>query len=321
MKVLVTGASGFIGNHLCSLLTQQGFKVLALVRPGSDIQKLQQLENVEFIFGDTGSPENLVKTNSLPEILFHLAADWSNLDAEIDKKFITFLIDNGLKKIIYYSSVCAAGLDMANMPLIETDEPQFLEKDFYGKYKFAVEQYISSLIRANKVAGVILRPTLVYGPGDTTNIFSLFKAIRLRKLALWEKGKRIIAPCYIQNLNTIAILAVTSDSFKDIVYYVADGEGLSTLYVTKVIAKKMAFKHIYTNKSTLLGKQKGFLIFVLNRFGFTNSFATHFAFNSWTRSYDVQLKKIQSVVDTKLLVPFEQAIEETLSWYKQQNII
>lgn len=321
MKVLVTGASGFIGNHLCLLLSQQGFRVVVLVRPGSDISKLQQLENIDFVFGDINSPEKLIKTTPIPEIVFHLAADWSNLDAEIDKKFITFLIDNGLKKIVFYSSVCAAGLDTANMPLSESDEPRFLEKDFYGKYKFAVEQYIISLIKTQKIDGVILRPTLVYGPGDTTNIFSLFKAIRLRKLALWENGKRIIAPCYIQNLNTIAMLAATSDLFKDIVYYVADGEALSTLYVTKVIADKMEFNHVYSNKSTFLGKQKGFLIFILNRFGFTDSFATHFAFNSWTRSYDVKLKKIQSVVDPKILVPFEQAIEETLSWYKQQNVI
>lgn len=321
MRVLVTGATGFIGNHLCSLLSEEGYEILALVRPGSDIKHLQSLPNLEFVFGDINTPDSLVIKGDFPSICFHLAADWGKLDPDVDKKFIRFLINSGLKKIVFYSSVCAAGLDIAAMPLDEEDIPQFIDTDFYGKYKYAVEQFIISLKRSNELDGVILRPTLVYGPGDTTNIFSLIKAVRLQRLSLWEDGKRIIAPCYVKNLNRAALLAATGNTFKEFIYNIADGENLSTWYVTKTIAEKMGVKHHYSNHSVLFGKKKGFLMFVLNRFGFTNSFATHFAFNSWTRSYDVYLKRLYEAADRDMFTSFEEAIEETLLWYYQKNRI
>ncbi|UAY50685.1 NAD-dependent epimerase/dehydratase family protein [Ferruginibacter albus] len=320
MKVLVTGATGFIGNHLCELLNNNGFSIVALVRPGSDIYKLQQLSNVNFIFGDIRSFEQLETITTFPEIIFHLAADWSRLNVKDDEDFLSYVVNKGVKKIIFYSSVCAAGLDLAKMPLHESDIPQFLPNDHYGKYKYAVELFLQKLQKENKAESVILRPTLVYGPGDTNNISTLVKAVRFKRLALWDNGKRIIAPCSIQNLNNVAMLAARSEISNN-TYYVADGENISIYYTTKVIADNLGFKHQYVNWKSSLGFYKGFLIFVLNKIKFTDSFATHFAFRTWTRSYDVSLKQLQSALQNIPLLSFEDSMKETINWYINENII
>lgn len=320
MKTLVTGATGFIGNHLCRVLVEEGHEVIALVRPGSDIFQLQFLKNISFVFGDIQCAEHLDAVQEFPETLFHLAANWDHLDMNTDKQFFDYVIQRGTRNIIFYSSVCAYGLDKAPAVLQENWAPEFLPGDAYGIYKFGVEKYLLSLIAEQKVRGTVLRPTLVYGPGDANNIFSLVKSIRHWNLALWDHGKRIISPCNVVNLNRVAVDALYFN-FNQLVINVADAEKLSTHYVTKVIAQFMGCKHRYKNWSSVLGFYKGFLMFVLNKLKLADSFITQYTFKTWTRTYDVDLTVLKGVIGKDRLVSFETGMKETVEWYQNEHII
>ncbi len=59
MKVLVTGAAGFLGGHLVDMLVERGDEVRALVRPEEEASRLYQLDGVEVVRGDLTSPPSL----------------------------------------------------------------------------------------------------------------------------------------------------------------------------------------------------------------------------------------------------------------------
>lgn len=76
MRIFVTGATGFIGSHLCRLLVREGCDVLALVRPGADLRRIEDvLKRVRLIQGDLRSPWRFADSvqRERPEVAFHLA--------------------------------------------------------------------------------------------------------------------------------------------------------------------------------------------------------------------------------------------------------
>src|SRR5712691_9884364 len=72
VKILVTGASGFIGWHVARALVQSGQAVRALVRPGSQVREIE----VEVATGDLRDPESLQRAASGCGLVFHVAADY-----------------------------------------------------------------------------------------------------------------------------------------------------------------------------------------------------------------------------------------------------
>ena len=74
MKVLVTGASGYLGGRLCHALLAQGHSVRAFVRPTSDVSSLPLDENIEFSYGDVTDYSSLLVAASGCQIIFHSAA-------------------------------------------------------------------------------------------------------------------------------------------------------------------------------------------------------------------------------------------------------
>ena len=73
-KVLVTGASGYLGGRLCHALLTRGYAVRAFVRTTSDISALSDHQNVEFSYGDVTDYDSLARAASGCQIVFHSAA-------------------------------------------------------------------------------------------------------------------------------------------------------------------------------------------------------------------------------------------------------
>lgn len=73
-KVLVTGASGYLGGRLCHALLSHGYSVRAFVRPTSDLTTLSQYQDIEFSYGDVTDYASLLRAVSGCQVVFHAAA-------------------------------------------------------------------------------------------------------------------------------------------------------------------------------------------------------------------------------------------------------
>ena len=188
MRVFVTGATGFIGQHLCRSLHEQGHTVIALVRSPDKAETLPPHERVQgslelFKHSDTVLPE--------ADVVVHLAgvvaADTLEQYAAINRDAVQDLVDCigrqswAPRRLIFASSLAAAGPSPADRPWTENDVLDPI--DPYGQAKKEAEV----LLRRAPFPTTSFRPPLVFGPGDPASL-TLYQA------AQRGVGVRVVGP-------------------------------------------------------------------------------------------------------------------------------
>jgi nucleoside-diphosphate-sugar epimerase len=195
-RVLVTGASGFIGLQLVEALLARGDDVRCLVQSTSDVEPLQRL-GVELIEGDVTVCEALPAAVSGVDTVYHLAglttATGMAAYRQVNETGVQNVVDACAKRgtppvMVLVSSLSAAGPMIDPQRLrIETDASQPISR--YGKSKRLGELAAES--RAAEVPITIVRPPIVLGPGDKTGA-KLFRSIRLfRSFVVVGLGHRL----------------------------------------------------------------------------------------------------------------------------------
>lgn len=180
-KVLITGATGFIGPHLARVLQEAGAHVVCMRRASSNVGRLQELD-VEFVTAD------VTQTNSLPAALrgidhvLHLAgvvkafrrADFDRVNVAGTRNLVEAASRQATPPdVIVVSSLAAAGPAAAERHLTESDPARPVS--VYGHSKRAGE--LEAIALADKVPVSIIRPPIVFGEGDR-DVFQMFKPIR-----------------------------------------------------------------------------------------------------------------------------------------------
>jgi len=174
VKVLVTGATGFLGGHLVEELVSRGYKVRALARKTSNVSALVEL-GVEVAVGDLTKPETLGPATKEVDAIVHLAAYYTffgkkKLYELVNVKGTEWLaeaaLDNGVTRFVYCSSTEAIG-PVRNPP---GDENTPLNPQFeYGKSKARAESVVKNL-SARGLKYTIVRPTGIYGPRNVDDV-------------------------------------------------------------------------------------------------------------------------------------------------------
>ena len=173
-QTLVTGASGFVGSAVARTLTGAGFRVRALVRPGSPRFHLDGLD-LEFSEGDLRDPASIRRAMAGVRYVFHVAADyrlWARDKREIyganvggTRNLMQEALRAGVERVVHTSSVATLGLK--NTPADETS-PLSEEQGIgaYKRSKIAAERLVEAMIARDKLPAVIVNPSTPIGPRD-----------------------------------------------------------------------------------------------------------------------------------------------------------
>ena len=210
MTVLVTGATGFIGNALVQKLLLQKTKLRVFIRDENRIAP-----DVQKIIGDITDLKSCKKACDGIDIVFHCAGvlgGWKKPDTLLwdvnvqgTKNMLEAARESGVKRFIHVSSCGVFG--PLNEEEIADEEYPYNPTNIYEKTKIDGEKLV--LGYAKKFEVTIVRPEFVYGPGDL-HLLPLFKAVYERRFVFFNGGRSTLHPTYIDDAIEGIILASTN---------------------------------------------------------------------------------------------------------------
>jgi len=251
-RVLITGATGFIGGHLVKANISKGHQVRALVLPDDPEDSVLRSKGVEVVIGDIRDYEAVRKAASGVDIIFHCAAvvtDWA------PKKLFQEVTVGGTENI------CKAGLeagvsrlvDMSTNDVFGLGESQVMDETFqlrpwhepYSDSKIEAEKICWRYYRKHGLPVTMVYPCWVFGEGDKTFVPLLADAILKRELIFWRKDV-IVWPTYIENLVDLLMLIAEDKRAVGNGYLVHDGEYTTLEEFCAGIAKSLGVPPITT---------------------------------------------------------------------------
>ena len=212
-SVLVTGASGFIGQHLVRRLIERGDRVSCLVRATSRTDELQS-SGAQLIVGDATDRAGMERAlaESQAGVVFHLAglvktvrtADFTRVNASGVESVAAASANRAERPVlIVVSSLAAAGPCAGNQPRVEADSP--VPVSAYGHSKLAGEQAAAKY--AGEMAITIVRPPIVFGPGDR-GVLEMFRSIAQSGIHVVPGLKeRCVSLIHVADLVALLLLA------------------------------------------------------------------------------------------------------------------
>jgi dihydroflavonol-4-reductase len=323
-KVLVTGASGFIGSTLIDRLLEIGeYEVFAGIRQTSSKRYLQD-NRIKFIF--LNYTDTKILKQQLDEqnfaFIFHLAGitkakhneDFDKINFIYTKNLVD-CINNTNTKLIYMSSFAAHGpaSEKPFMPAKITDKNT--PNTYYGKSKLKSEEYIQKNFNGKYI---ILRPTGVYGTRET-DYFVYFQTLNNHIDAFLGSVPQRLTFIYSKDLVEACILAAESEKTNKI-YFVSDGN----LYLDKdfsKITKDVLKKWTITIRFPLF-IVKGIAYF-LDFLG--NVIGKQFTLNKdkynilAARNWDCDITDLKNDLHFQPKYDLEKGVKEAIAWYKQEK--
>jgi|SRR5450432_1000423 nucleoside-diphosphate-sugar epimerase len=323
-KLLITGASGFLGYHLIQAALLQEYEVFGGVRKSSDTKHLHNsgVRLVEIDLADTDSTKKMLEQNGITHII-HAAAltkaktesayNFSNAQLTRNLAIAASQADTGIEKFIFISSLAALGPSVNGEPVTEDNVPQPVT--WYGKSKLLAEKYLCEI---TKLPFIGFRPTAVYGPREK-DLLLLIKTVSKGFEIYIGNTEQKLSFVYVKDLAALAINSLTSKIIGEF-YNISDGEVYNRYAfaeaVKKITGKKtmklqlpLAFlKAIAASTDVLYSRSKN--VPVLNKDKINEITAAN-----WSCS----IAKSQKELGFKPSYNLEKGIAESIQWYKQNN--
>jgi nucleoside-diphosphate-sugar epimerase len=239
-KVLVTGATGFVGCNLVEALLQKGCRVTCLVRKTSNVRFIRK-PGVRLVVGDLEDASSLHEAVRGAQIVYHLAGLIKAAGREQYLKtnhtgthlLLGALAETNpdLHRFVYMSSLAAAGPSKEDRGLSEEDRANPIS--WYGESKLLAEQDV--LQHSNVFPTTILRPSAVYGPFDRETLLA-FRMIKLGCLFTPGRFVRRFSLIHVQDLAAACLQAGECATPSGSVYFISRPE----IYTWEDIGREIA---------------------------------------------------------------------------------
>lgn len=331
MNALVTGATGFLGSHLAKALAQRGYNVRALVRNPRKLSRLNGYD-IETVEGNLLDPSSLKKATSGQDIVFHNAGmvdQWGkretfyNVNVDGTNNLLKACLSSGIKRFIHSSSVTVLGKPRNNSPMDETFPYAEHTFEFYTETKILSEKAVLDYYEKEGLPVTVIRPGIIWGPGDTTILPRLERLTRKGLIFNIGKGNNVLCLTYISNLVEGFILAAESPEAIGQIYHITDDEKITsrTFFTELAIAMglkppafSIPFSVLYATaylwetlaKSMRLSKPP-----IITRYGI--------CLLGCDFNYDISRAKRELGYNPK--TSFKEGMENTARWYKNERLI
>ncbi len=249
MKILITGATGFVGSALITLLSRQGHQ-LVLVGHQSNTVNAENFHAVNL--ADQYDWQTLLKgcdvvvhlaarVHVMKETVENAAQAYFKLNVEATQRLAEQAAAVGVKRFIYLSSLKVNGeCNMAGRAFAEQDTPNPVGP--YAQSKYQAEQVLFDLAKKSTLEVTVIRPPLVYGPNVRANFQSLLSVVHHQRplpLAGIQNQRSYV---YVENLVSLIARCLDHPKAANQCFFVSDANDLSTPQLIKACATALGVK-------------------------------------------------------------------------------
>lgn len=326
MKVLVTGATGFIGSHLVPALVKRGYKVRCLVRKTSDISKLKKLKNVEFFYGDVAKRETLEGINKNIDVVFNVAGllgkwnttyqDLAPVNVEGVKNLMEKFKNTKIKKFIHFS---AGGVTGPIKNGLANEEYSCHPSTPYEKTKYDGERIALKLGKRYNLPIVVIRPTFTYGPGDFHKL-TLFRLVKNGFFVFVGDGKSLNHPVFIEDLIQGALLALKRGKSEE-VYIIGGPEPVSKRNLVYTIAECLNVKLKTIKVPYSLAIIAASIMENLAQILHFQPILTKSRVSMMGNNWGCSISKAKQELGYNPKINLKEGVKRTVEWYKKNNLL
>lgn len=239
-RLLVTGATGFIGRRFVEVMRERQIKLRLLVRQSSIVPSLFA-EDIELVAGDIEDETSLLRAMEGVDIVYHIAGcvDYGPLEKLLKincdgtRNVCSACVRAGVRRLVHISSTDVIAGNLAS-PIIDT--LPYAPLGHYGCSKAEGEKVVLNF--KDRLDSVILRPCHVFGLGDP--LLRLFmQLLQNRYFPILGKGDALWHMVYIDNLVSIMILSSDPQRSLSGRYTIGDASALSAREIFSIIAEEM----------------------------------------------------------------------------------
>jgi len=245
----VTGATGFLGTTLCRKLLEDGRRVRAIYRNPQKLDALDGLD-VEPVQADVTDEAALRAAFEGVDIVYHVAALFReqgiadtafwNTNVEGTRNVLTAAKHEGVRRIVHCSTV-GVHSDIPSPPADES-EP-YRPGDIYQETKCEGEKLALQWFREGKIDGCVVRPAMIWGPGDKRTL-KLYRGIAKRRLPIIGTGKILLHWVLVDDVARGLILAGDAEQSTGQIYIIAGEKTVSIADLYAIIADQLSVKPI-----------------------------------------------------------------------------
>jgi nucleoside-diphosphate-sugar epimerase len=331
-KILITGASGFIGSSTVDKALALGYETWAGIRQSSSREFLQD-ERIRFIDLNYADKTKLksqlldfVNKNGYFDVIVHIAgltkavrkADFDKVNDEYTRNFVDALIEiNAVPDSFIFMStlgVMGVGDEINYTPLPSNHIPN--PNTAYGKSKLEAENYLKNL---DGFPYVILRPTGVYGARDRDYLI-LMRAVQNGFDIGVGFRKQLLTFIYIDDLVKIIFSCIDKNIYRK-EYYVADGDVYTDTEFNTIVRQTVQRKRVIRLKIPLWIVK--FAAFINEKICGLLGKATAFNTDKYQimkqRNWSCDISSLKTDLDFQPDFRLKEGIEKTVEWYKENG--
>jgi nucleoside-diphosphate-sugar epimerase len=334
MKVLVTGAGGFVGGYLLKKLLAAEHKVRGLALDEADAARIRRAGDVDVAFGDITDIESLRAAAQGADTVIHAAArvnDWGRwpqfeaVTVRGTQNMLQAAAEAGVGRFLLFSSTAVYPRMARGAPPLDETSP-YAERDnpwgFYGRSKILAEGEALRYHREGRLGVTIIRPVSIYGPGDHTFFPRIIRYLR-RPTAAWVGSYDPFVPfLYVTDAAEGALLASTSEKAIGQIYTLGPDPEFHIREFIRAICRELhirppRFSAPYSVASALAGVSEGWsrLIRAWEAPGMTR---LSIFLMSEDQRFDVS--KARRDLGWQSQVSMEEGVRLTAEWVRQEEL-
>lgn len=326
MRIILTGATGFIGKNFIPKVIEDKNNYICLVRKDSSIDWLLGYQNIAVHKCSFTQGELFMECENA-EVVIHMAGQMGGYgitkeqleitNCELTRCLVNACLKSNVKQFIYLST---PGVQGFGNRLCKEEVPYNPRHD-YEKTKVKAEKIIISGFKNSCVNYTILRPDFVYGPEDYRRV-KMYKSIRNKRFVLTTSGNSFLNPTYVLDVVQGILKCIGNKNAENEIFNISSAEDITVKEYLSEIAKDLNVSLIHFNIGYPVSCFLATIIdrlthYIFHREGFVSKNKIDFL----AINHSTSCLKAQELLGYEPNYDFKTGFRETLRWCKNNKLL